>query len=497
MAKIELNFKTVIIIVGCLIAIICVSLINVVTYPWLDEIGTADSAINYVKTGIWNSQVWPYSYNPLHNFLLILWLTLLGVSRLSVCSFNIFSSLLSFIILLNILEKRRLLNRRFDYVLFVSLYWFIALFSDTLVYVGRIDMLVMCLTILAIDAILPSDNNKKKTMRIIITSSLLMFCSIYSIPLMVFFFSGYYIINRDKRLILRRSYFISIISLIVSFAIICLFYLYNHSLIRFLSTFISFNGNISGERSFLGRVFNAYMLDIPAVILFLVDIVILVYFKALKGQVRYYCLFVLLIPCLMVLSGRYRPYYSWLFYIPVVILTVYSFSIIKYSKLIISIFSLCLFVNWCIKISCLYHMNDDKRYCMLNINKFMSKINIPHDENVVFENELFYYFLVDQNVNRWFKYQGLCEKVSPRDKIRAFISSKIENAQNKERYIAYINNIEYCDDYLPQKGYFLLDNQKFDETSMFLNRKGYSLLMMLKDDNYGLYKFEKNNKNRF
>ena len=64
--------------IGCfaslILCIFYICILDYYTFPSGDEIGTADSAINWVTNGEWYSAVWVYTYHPLHNFLLTIWI---------------------------------------------------------------------------------------------------------------------------------------------------------------------------------------------------------------------------------------------------------------------------------------------------------------------------------------------------------------------------------------------------------------------------------------
>jgi len=128
--------------------------IDYISFPWLDEIGTSDTAVNVTLYGNWVSHVWKYSYNPLHAFLLIPWLIIWGVSHLSVCSFTVLLSFISFVILLRILLKRSLLSTTLGVVVFTLLYWGGLEFAR-LITLGRIDILVMLFSILVVNELTP------------------------------------------------------------------------------------------------------------------------------------------------------------------------------------------------------------------------------------------------------------------------------------------------------------------------------------------------------
>ena len=51
-----------------ILCIFYICILDYYTFPSGDEIGTADSAINWVTNGEWYSAVWVYTYHPLHNF---------------------------------------------------------------------------------------------------------------------------------------------------------------------------------------------------------------------------------------------------------------------------------------------------------------------------------------------------------------------------------------------------------------------------------------------
>ena len=99
--------------IGCfaslILCIFYICILDYYTFPSGDEIGTADSAINWVTNGEWYSAVWVYTYHPLHNFLLTIWISVFGVSHQAVCSMNVAIAFIVSLLCLKILSERKII----------------------------------------------------------------------------------------------------------------------------------------------------------------------------------------------------------------------------------------------------------------------------------------------------------------------------------------------------------------------------------------------------
>lgn len=483
--------------IAFLFVLIYVLEIDHISFPWIDEIGTTDTAANVVMYGKWESHVWTYTYNPLHAFLLIGWLSVFGISHLTVCSLSVILAYIAYLILLRILINRCILLNPVNTIIYSFLFWGGYTFS-TLLTQGRIDMLALIFTILLTNEIIPigtrfySDN--KWAIRLY--AFLFMATAIYPVPLFLFLcMTIFYTYNKNayirSNLVIR--YRVIFVSFVLSFSLICLFYLYHHSMFRFLHTYLFSNATISAnQKTFVERIYEAYCLEVQALIICFISFFIIFFNKRYNRINVILSLFVLLIPLLMVIAGRYTIYYSWLFYIPVLVLLIYSISLISSSRIrviILVLSSLPLFIK-----SAVTYNERAQTYQLLNkaeafVNK-NAKV-LSSGENVLFFNSLFYYSLIENHAAPWVHYGGLKDKPSPTEKFSKLCEKYIENPVTRERLFSALIKIEDTDTYLPQKGYVLIwGEEEMENVTNYFNTNKYGYKLYSQSDSISLLYFQ-------
>ena len=481
-------------------ALVYLVLIDYISIPWRDEIAWTDAPAHVALSGKWQSHVNQYVYNPLHGFILIGWISILGISHFTVCSLSVLLAFISYIVLLNILLRREIITGIVTVAIFSLLYWGGYGFS-VLITQGRIDLLALLFTILLVNEIIPSKDNilSENKWKFAIYAFLLVGTSIYPVPAFCFFCIGMYIANRDKefRKQLRSRYIYIIVGFISSFLLICLFYLYEHHFFRFINTYISFNATINHDaqtNSFIERLFNAYLLDIYSVTVLIVSSFILVANKNLKDKSHFkWIVWILAIPFLMVIAGRYRPYYSWIFYIPVIVLASYAVDNLK--KNLKTFALIAVVASIMIRPVLKYHDFENKRNQLNNAINFVEQCSayLNKGNNVVFNNSMFYYSLVDRRYVPWQKYKGLQEIPQPEEKFKAFIEKKFKDKEKRQQLLSIFNKMEHSDPYLPESGFFITEgNDEYKNTVDFLQNHKYNVGKFYEYNGFTLLKFNIN-----
>ena len=488
--------------IALLFAVTYVLFIDYISFPWRDEIGTSDTAVNVALYGEWTSHVWKYSYNPLHAFLLIGWLKIWGVSHMAVCSFTVLLAFVGYFILLTILQKRGLLTGLVGILAFALLYWGGFRFAD-LITLGRTDLLVMIFTILVVNEVSPTKDGgfyHVKRWPTLVYAFLLMGASIYSIPVLCCYCLVVYFTTKDKivRQELRWRYLYAIIGFAVSFVLVCLFFYSVHGLFKFINSYLSFNATINHDdkgRGLIVRLSDAYRIDIYAIVVFVVATVTLAIKKMFRDR-RFIAgvIFVLCIPMLMVLAGRYRFYYSWIFYVPVVVIA--SYAVDKMQKKWTSIAMLAIAVASVVLHPVVkYHVFAEKRVQLSKIEKFVEESSsyLKSGDDVLFGNSMFYYYLVDRHLTPWHKYKGLDDIPQPQEKFKAFIDKKIKDEDRREHLLTIFNQMEHSEPYLPKTGFFYTEGKdEYVHTINFMKEHGYSIEEITSDNDLALMKFNLN-----
>ena len=220
-------------LLGFLFALFYCILQNYIAVVWFDEICFSDTPINYILYGKWHSFVWNYTYNPLHAFLLMGWMKIFGISHASVCNMNILFALISFLIIEFSLINGNYIKKRSSGYILTILFWLGFTISGIMTK-GRIDILIMLLTVILISFALKKNFSFKHYCIIFLTSYLLMMSGMYVIPIVSLFFIYLFAINYNG--VGRRVWFfrglIVAFAFMVSFLSICYFYyLHNFLLI--------------------------------------------------------------------------------------------------------------------------------------------------------------------------------------------------------------------------------------------------------------------------
>lgn len=341
-----------------LVAALYILLSNFYSFPWQDEIYTADTAANFVLYGNWHSSIWRYTYPPLYGLLQVVWFFLFGISHVSVCSLEIILALICFLLIVRILFKREILKKAISIYLFFVLYWF-GFYFPTIFTMGRMDMLVMLFSILLVDKLVDTDKGKKTNCLIALYAALASLTALYELPALAAF-SAFLFFSAGKDS--RKEYFVRGLCVAIGMAIgLCgtaAFSIINHTLHRSVAEMSYLNQNFVEEKTtLLNRIFDGYF-DIHSMVLVAIGFVLTCVSKS-RRAFGYYPLFFVLLPLIMVLAGRYEWYYSWMVYVPVIIYLSMVLDRLDSPKLRISVFGI---VAICSVSYCLIMSQYPERY---------------------------------------------------------------------------------------------------------------------------------------
>lgn len=307
--------------------------LDYITVPWTDEVGTADTPINFVTRGQWISSIWHYTYNQLHAYLYVIWFKIFGVSRLAVCSMDIVISCITILLLLKIMIYRLYINN----MLLLASFVFLVMGGLVMMHIimsGRIDPLAILFATLLIETII----EKGERWKVFVYSFLLFASATYPIPLIGLFIIYLLISDSSQRGHLLYNLFLFVAGVLCSLFVICCLFKSQGLLYTYLYSFF-FHSSHGGD--LIHKFIGAYTLDIEGMTIFGVAIFTsVVVRKRITNTTWKYAAFMLAIPALMVLSGRYVVYYTWLFYLPVSMLLIYMLSVQNSSKVNIGV---CLF----------------------------------------------------------------------------------------------------------------------------------------------------------
>lgn len=468
---------------GLLFAVVYMAIQDYIAVPWNDEIGTADTAVNYVLFGKWDSNVWHYTYNPLHAFLLIGWLKIFGISHAIVCNVNVFIALLAFLYLEHTIVKRSIITKQKSGIALVLLFW-LGFMLASIMTKGRIDMLVMFLSIILTDSLIDNNNSILGYVKIFISSTLLILSSIYVIPLFVLSIIYFNAINfcgigRIQWLI-KAS--VTALGFIVGMALTCVFYYKIGFLYHFLSTYISFNGSLGNTPSLSARLFDAYNSD-PTSIFLCACAWLVVLISKKKGKLFLTMLaIVTLVPTIMTFAGRYASYYVWMVELPVSVLVVYLMDRtekkgIYYMLLtVVAVISMLRPAYWIYKRPAEYTQR-------MELYSFIAKNSeyLTQTDNVYFQDAMCYYKVVEHRKARYYLYNDNL-RVNPK------IIDALSSLDAFKDYKEY-----YPDEYLPEEG-IMISTPKWtlDTGTRELQSHNYSFQLLAQDGGYAISSFKRN-----
>ena len=283
---------------------------------WGDEIYTADTAVNLALHGEWISHNWPYSYHPLHLWLLTPWLKAFGVSHFSVCFFDVLWAVAACIAVNVILLRRQILRSACAVLLFDLLFWGGANILWTILS-GRIDALVLFWSVLTVDALLaPATDEGRQRIKLGLCAFALSLAGIYSIPLIgVLWLLALARAGEGRNRMFARG-LVCACAGVCAFAVVCGYYLWHQAIFRYLYTTFWHCSTLSGQRIGSAASWgNCYLVE-PVALVGYVAVLVVCWRWARRETDWGLLLFVGAIPGLMVLFGRYAHYYHWLFYLP-------------------------------------------------------------------------------------------------------------------------------------------------------------------------------------
>ena len=468
---------------GLLFAVVYMAIQDYIAVPWNDEIGTADTAVNYVLFGKWDSNVWHYTYNPLHAFLLIGWLKIFGISHAIVCNINVFIALLAFLYLEHTTIKRSIITKPTSGFVLVLLFWLGSMLASLMTN-GRIDMLVMFLSIILTDSLIDNNNSIVGYVKIFIGSTLLILSSIYVIPLFVLSIIYFNAINfcgigRIQWLI-KAS--VTALGFIVGMALTCVFYYKIGFLYHFLSTYISFNGSLGNTPSLSARLFDAYNSD-PTSIFLCACAWLVVLISKKKGKLFLTMLaIVTLVPTIMTFAGRYASYYVWMVALPVSVLVVYLMDRtekkgIYYMLLtVVAVISMLRLANRIYKRPADYNQRMELYSFIDNNREYLNRT-----DNIYFRDAMCYYKVLENRKTRYYLHN---DNLTVNPNIINALSSLAVLRDYKEYY---------PEEYLPNEGIMITTPNWSLETGMReLQSHNYSYQLLAQDGEYAISSFKRN-----
>lgn len=294
------------------------------TFPWCDELCLCDGMFMKALRGLEWSTVSPCSYNPFYPLLVYVWAKIFGASHFAVISLSVAIGYVACVCIAAIARRRKWWSSTWADTAFVFLFWGGWEFAPELT-TARPDVLALLLTAIFADALAREGTKGHHLLRTFIAAAVLFFAAPYPLPLMFFF--GLFLLasadnTKERKTILLRG-FAATGGFLLGFAVVAGYYALQMDLIRLLGSYVYFN-SITGyaPEPFWERIVCGYSRDALGPLLCILALLT----GRLKGKAWPLAVFILSIPLLMTIGGRYAHYYLWTFYVPCLLLAVCALS---------------------------------------------------------------------------------------------------------------------------------------------------------------------------
>lgn len=406
-----------------ILLILFFALLNILTidwFPavWIDEVSYSDPSVNFVLGKGFRSTAWAsqsssefWSSNaPLHQYLLIVWLKLFGVSNTAVRSINIFYlSVASYLLWLWSIRYKVISTipaRLFLITLLWSGYIISFIYRN-----GRPDSITLLLAICTL-YICSMPMCRKRSVLLLLIGALSIIAGIQLPPfiLLVLAISWLILSNKKEIFYIGLNYGIGVL---IGLSALLIFLQIQKSAYAFLTQTFASGFTITGDVAQMavykdGRTitrasarmnelvhfYNLYRIDIYACWMLIFNVVTAIVFLIKKqfkeNKLFFICILAsLLTPPFLLLMGRYPFYYSWMGYLLICLGTVFILS--KYSLKKTQFVGYVLVIVVIVK-GLPRNLMQSKKSLPLTVNIVQSFVEANLNKNdTVLTDELFYY----------------------------------------------------------------------------------------------------------
>ena len=477
-------------------AVVSVLLIDSCTVAWCDELCLCDGMYMRALRGIEWSAVSACAYNPLYPMILYLWAKLFGASHFAVCALSVIIGYFACIVISSIARRRGWWKSLWADAAFVFLFWGGWHFAPELT-TARPDVLVLLLSALFADALARNGADGHHLLRVFSTATVLFLSAPYPLPILFFF--GLFLIATAKDPTARKTLiargFAATAGFTVGGGITVVYYAMHQDLMRLIGSYIYFN-TITGftPEPFWMRVVNGYLYDIaPSAILLLS----LSFGKLDKKSWAALC-FVISIPFLMTVGGRFESYYLWAFYVPCILLSVHALS--NRGDKAISILTVIGVAMWVSFNVSRYRDSESQRKLDMACRTFVEKHGTYFSRNtdvIVAENVEgrcnFYYPLMNHEARVWFRGENALNGRSDEEKFKEGLALIPCNEEMRSRIFEFIAKVQRFVPLLPESGLVLFYSEDdVKNVKPLFESKGCILQPLEKDGCLSLWKMERN-----
>lgn len=348
--------------------------------PWVDEVMFTDTSMHYVNGKGWTTYAW-YSvakqepfllYPPLYSMIMVLWMNVFGTTLTACRSMNLTMTLLIGWGIIRICMQLGTHLSKKQMCLFIMLLWC----TEDMIYMysnGRPDLLGAAILVWIVSEMICIIKNNKKGWTVALLSALLAMSGIQAVVCLYILVLLAYLMLKSHRESVKRVTVLTLFGTFIGFLLVCTFMACHGHLIAFIVNMLSYSNtlmnlamislpvlgdclgidfslflekiaNNTTDVPFYSRIMTIYTHPSYVALLVVILFVFLSEHKKLKScslyvMMKLLLVFVLSIPLLMNLAGRFPDYYYWMAYIPLFLLLVIlvGFTESRISHLIIGL----------------------------------------------------------------------------------------------------------------------------------------------------------------
>lgn len=462
--------------------------------PWCDELTFLDSAVNFLRSGVWHSEVFYLVNNPLYPLAAASATVLFGASHFVVVSVGVLFAFLASVLVLRSMRRRGAFGGIGSEIAFVALFWTVGSMVGIITN-GRPDTMVLFLTVLLIDGMFPADGCEMSGRRVFFEAYLLMLAAAYTLPLCcVFSAAGMVCAAHRRKAFVRTALIVG--GGICAWLTIAAFYAWQCELVRFIGFYATFN-SITGQKfgSFAERVLAGYAYDFWTLGIHVSALAVACVVGRLRGFIRV-GIVILLIPLLMTVCGRYQPYYGWLFSVPsfcfaVAVLSRVSFRVGRYLPFVALVLAACLVRGVRSSSECVANRTSRDAadaFVMREQGHFGEGATVVVADDTIGNVDL-YYPLLSRKTDLWFRGKAALTEMSDERKFEVGLALFVKDEAKRKKILACVLKHQRVMGYLPKSGVVVFNTkQDFDGLGPIFQRNG-RLSFLASDGVRSLYSF--------
>ena len=471
------------------------ALIDSCTFPWCDELCLCDGMYMKALRGVDWSAVSACAYNPFYPILLYVWAKLFGAAHFVASALSVVIGYVACVVIDSIARRREWWSSVWADAAFVFLFWGGWLLSEAFT-TARPDVLALLLGALFADALSREDGNARPRLRTFVFATLLFLAAPYPLPLMFFF--GLFLLttagsSQARRTVMGRG-FAAGGGFMLGIALASGYYVVQQDVMRLLGSYVYFN-SITGYSSapFWTRVVKGYSYDLTPFALLATALAL----GAFKRRSWPVALFIVAIPLLMTLGGRYERYYIWTFYVPCVLLAVHAVARRNGKAIVaLAVAGMALFATR----HAIAYVNagpqrDFRDACRNFVDKHGSRfgrnVDVVVAENVEGRAD-FYYPLMRHGARVWFRGGNALNGRSDEEKFLEGLALMPCGEERRKDLMKFIARIQRFVPLLPEKGLVLFyAEEDVKNVRPLLEAKGCELRLLEKEAGFSLWSMER------